>query len=337
MNNPDNGQKNLFDTPKKVKEIVEDTPKVKEVVEEDIPFCAKSDEDLVENLNCQKNISASFVVVNKNIRTSANGRDYIALILGDKTGRIDGRIFSDDDIQNIFTTITDGSIYKCDGRVNEFPPDSGKYNIVIDHLMELPPDEYILEDYIRTSANDKEELVNYIISTIKEIENAELKNLLKSFFCDSEFTGEFYIAPAAKIHHHNYVGGLLDHTIEVLKITKTVHQIFPDINKDLLYTATLLHDIGKIRAYDYDNVSTNMSEEGKLLDHLYLSGAMVEEKLDELNISKELSTQLLHVILSHHGEVSNGWGSIVDPKTPEAVALHYADLMDARVKDMFKS
>jgi 3'-5' exoribonuclease len=79
-----------------------------------------------------------------------------------------------------------------------------------------------------------------------------------------------------------------------------------------------------------------MSEEGKLLDHLYLSGVMVEEKLNDVNISKELSNQLLHIILSHHGNVSIGWGSVVDPKTPEAVALHYADLLDARVKDMFQ-
>ena len=83
-------------------------------------------------------------------------------------------------------------------------------------------------------------------------------------------------------------------------------------------------------------LSRKMSEEGQLLDHLYLSGSMVKEKLEELNTSKELSNQLLHIILSHHGKVSLGWGRIVDPKTAEAVALHYADLMDARVKDMFR-
>jgi 3'-5' exoribonuclease len=322
--NQDNGQKNLFET----------SDNVKETVTESKESCAKSDDDLVENLNCQKSISSTFVVVNKSVRTSAGGRDYITLTLGDKTGQIGGRLFPDEGVQDVFTTIVSGSIYKCEGRVNEFPPDSGKYNIVINHLMELPAEEYILEDYVRTSTNDIDELIGYIISTIKELENDELKNLLKSFFCDSKFTAEFYTAPAAKIHHHNYVGGLLDHTVEVLKISKTLHQLFPQLNKDLLYTAAILHDIGKIRAYDYDNVSTKMSEEGQLLDHLYLSGRMVEEKLKEVQISKDLSNQLLHIILSHHGDVSNGWGSIVNPKTAEAVALHYADLLDARVKDM---
>lgn len=339
MNGPDDGQKKLFEATDKVeevaKEIVSDAISDDDlVVVEDIN--AKSDEDMVENLNCQKIIRSTFVVANKNIRTSAGGRDYITLTLSDRTGQIDGRLFPDGGVQDIFTSITSGSIYKCEGKVNEFPPDSGKYNIVIEHLMELPSDEYILEDYIRTSSNDKEELIGYIISTIKDLENIELKNLIKSFFCDNRFSKEFYIAPAAKIHHHNYVGGLLDHTVEVLKICKTITELFPQLDKDLLYTAALLHDIGKMRAYDYDNVSIKMSEEGQLLDHLYLSGVMVEEKLIEVKISKDLSNQLLHIILSHHGAVSNGWGSIVDPKTPEAVALHYADLLDARVKDMFK-
>lgn len=325
--NPDNSQKNLFETSNNNEE---------EEIKDNPSETKKSDEDLVENLNCQKNICSSFVVVYKNIRTSSGGRDYITLTLSDKTGQIDGRVFPEEGLQDIFNTIVPGGIYECEGRVNEFPPDSGKYNIVINHLMELPPDEYILEDYIRTSSNDKEELVSYIVSTIKDIENNELKNLLKSFFCDGEFTDEFYTAPAARIHHHNYVGGLLDHTVEVLKISKTLHQLFPQLNKDLLYTAALLHDIGKIRAYDYNNISIKMSEEGQLLNHLYLSGNMVKEKLNELNISKDLSNQVLHIIMSHHGEVKLGWGSIVDPKTPEAVALHYADLLDARVKDMFK-
>lgn len=337
--NHDNGQKNLFETPEKVTETVTQSEESYAKPEDDLVSensCAKSEKDLVENLNCQKNITSTFVVVNKSIRTSANGRDYITLILGDRTGKIDGRLFPDEGVKEVFATITSGSIYKCEGRINEFPPDSGKYNIVINHLMELPAEEYILEDYVQTSSNDTEELIDYTISTIKEIENDQLKNLLKSFFCDGKFTAEFYTAPAAKIHHHNYVGGLLDHTVEVLKISKTLHQMFPQLDKDLFYAAAILHDIGKIRAYDYDNVSTEMSEEGQLLDHLYLSGVMVEEKLKELNISKDLSNQLLHIILSHHGDVSNGWGSIVNPKTPEAVALHYADLLDARVKDMVK-
>jgi len=325
MNNPDEGQKNLFESSKKVEEVV------KEITSE-----AKSNKDLVGNLNCQKSICSSFAVSEKNIRTSSKGLEYIALTLIDKTGQIDGRIFSEDSVKEIYETIDEGSICKLEGKVNEFPPNSGKFNVVIEYIVKLSPDEYILEDYIRTSNNDKNELIEYVNSTIKDMENPELKNLLNSFFNDDEFTKEFYTAPAAKIHHHNYVGGLLDHTVEVLKISKTIYHLFPEIDKDLLYTGALLHDIGKIRAYDYDNLTIKMSERGKLLDHLYLSGVMVEERLEEVKISKELSNQLLHVILSHHGDVKLGWGSIVDPKTPVAVALHYADLMDARVKDMIK-
>ncbi len=107
--NPNNGQKKLFESPN----ITE------EVEMEDKSSEAKFDDDLVENLNCQKNICSSFVVVNKNIRTASSGREYIALT--DKTGQIDGRVFPDDGVKDIFDSIVSGGIYKCEGRVNEFP------------------------------------------------------------------------------------------------------------------------------------------------------------------------------------------------------------------------
>lgn len=296
----------------------------------------KSDADFIHNLNSQRGICSSFVVLNKSIRTASSGRNYIDLTLTDKTGRISGRMFPDNNVQNIFDTITSGSICKVWGNISEFPPESGKYNIIINSLEQLREDEYHLDDFIRTSNNDKHQMVKEIKSTIKNIETEELKNLLKSFFCDEKFSDRFYQAPAAKIHHHNYLGGLLDHTVEVLKICKTLQDMFPDLNRDLLYTGALLHDIGKIRAYDYDQVKIEMSPQGISLGHLYLSAEMVKEKIIELNISNELCDDLLHLILSHHGDVAFGWGSVVDPKTPEAMALHYADNLDARVKEMFQ-
>jgi 3'-5' exoribonuclease len=296
----------------------------------------KSDEDFVKNLNSQKWISSSFVVVSKTIRTASSGRNYIDLTLTDKTGHIKGRIFPNSNVEDVYESIISGSICKIGGNVTEFPPHSGNFNIVINNFEAVSEEECDLDDFIATSDNDQEEAVQEIRSTIKFIENYELKNLLKSFFCDEQFSVEFYKLPAAKFHHHNYRGGLLDHTIEVLKISKNLYELFPGLNKDLLYTGALLHDIGKIKAYNHDNVSIEMSEKGVLMDHLYLSGEMVKEKIDALNISDELTNQLLHIILSHHGNVSNGWGSVVNPKTPEAIALHYADLLDARVKEMFQ-
>jgi 3'-5' exoribonuclease len=108
------------------------------------------------------------------------------------------------------------------------------------------------------------------------------------------------------------------------------------MDQDLLLTGALLHDIGKIRTYNYHEVKIEMSRDSILLDHLYLSAEMVHDRMKSLNFPEELSQQVLHLILSHHGKVNMGWGSSVNPKLPEAVALHHADNLDARVKEMME-
>jgi len=245
-------------------------------------------------------------------------------------------MFPEDNVEEIFDSINTGSICEICGNTNEFPPGSGRINIIINSIRELSEDQYNLDDFIQTSDNDHDELVQEIRVTIKNMENVHMKNLLKSFFCDQAFTDVYYEVPAAKVHHHNYIGGLLDHSVEVLKICKCLSELFPELDLDLLYTGVLLHDIGKMKAYNYDLVKIDMSEEGIFLNHLFMSAYMVNEKMKSLDFPQNLSTKLLHLILSHHGAVSLGWGSTVSPKLPEAVALHYADNLDARVKEMFQ-
>jgi 3'-5' exoribonuclease len=298
----------------------------------------KKEEDFIENLNSVRRINTSFVIASAVIKTARNGKDYLEFSLTDKTGGITARMFPNRDAHDIFESINQKSIYTITGNVDEFPRNSQNFSIKIDSFQELDEEEYHLDDFIRTSDKDQKELFEEIISTIKGIENIHLKNLLRAFFCDPEFTQEFSTAPSAKIYHHNYVGGLLEHTVEVLQLCKTVFQIFPELDQDLLYTGAILHDVGKLRAYDYDLISIDISNEGKMLDHLFISADMVKEKISSLDeeMPENLQTQLLHLVLSHHGEVRNGWGSPVDPKTPEAVALHYADNLDAKVKGLIQ-
>jgi 3'-5' exoribonuclease len=296
---------------------------------------SKKEEDFIENLNMARDVNSEFAVAEKIIRTSAKGRKYLDITLTDKTGQFDGRMFPDN-VDDTHDSINLGSICKISGRISEFPSGSGKYNMVINVINELNEDEYNIEDFVMSSDNNHEGLVQEIRSTIKEMENHELKNLLRSFFCDKNFTEQFYKAPAAIVHHHNYMGGLLDHTVGVLRICKSAKEIFPGLNQDLLYTGALLHDLGKMRTYTYGTGPIGISKEGEKLDHLYLSCEIVKEKMDELNTPEDLSIDILHMILSHHGPVSYAWGSPVDPKTSEAMALHYADNMDAKVKETFQ-
>ncbi|MBP1945315.1 3'-5' exoribonuclease YhaM family protein [Methanobacterium petrolearium] len=299
----------------------------------------KKEEDFIENLNQIRRIKTSFVIADKTIKTARNGKDYIEFSLTDKTGQITARMFPNQGANDIYQGIEKKSIYTINGTVDEFPRNSGNFSIKVDSFQKMAKDEYDLDDYIRTSHKDQDELVNEIFLTINEIKNPHLKNLLKAFFCDETFTDEFYNAPSAKIYHHNYLGGLLEHTVEVLMICKKTCEIFPEIDQDLLYTGAILHDIGKLKAYDYDLVTIDISSEGRLLDHLFISCDMVKEKIRDCKIEmpEDLQTQLLHIMLSHHGDVQNGWGSPVNPQTPEAVALHHADNLDAKVRGILQT
>ena len=298
----------------------------------------KKEDDFIEKLSSVRRISTSFVIASATIKTARNGKDYLEFSLTDKTGEITARMFPNRDAHDIFENINQKSIYAVTGNVDEFPRNSQNFSIKIDSFKELDEEEYHLDDFIRTSDKDQKELIDEITRTIKDIDNIYFKNLLKAFFCDPDFTQEFSTAPSAKIYHHNYVGGLLEHTVEVLELCKTACHIFPEMDSDLLYTGAILHDVGKLKAYDYDLISIDISSEGKMLDHLFISADMVKEKINSLDVEmpENLQTQLLHLVLSHHGEVRNGWGSPVDPKTPEAVALHHADNLDAKVKGLIQ-
>ncbi len=292
---------------------------------------SKKEEDFIENLKVTRDISSEFAVAEKIIRTSAKGRKYLDITLADKTGQMDGRMFPSD-VDSIYDSINLGRVYNVIGRISEFPSGSGKYNMVINIIDELKEGEYLLEDFVMKSQNKPKDQIAEINQAINEVHNIHLKSLLEAFFSDEDFTKQFSIAPAAIVHHHNYMGGLLDHSVEILEICRTMCKIFPDINQDLLYCGVLLHDIGKIKTYTYGTGPIGFSEEGDLLDHIYISCEMVKERMIKLETPEELSNQILHMILSHHGDVSNGWGSSVDPKTPEALTLHFADNMDAKVK-----
>jgi len=214
----------------------------------------KEEQDFIRNLNSVRRINTSFVIASATVKTARNGKDYLEFLLTDKSGQITGRMFTNRNAQEIYESINEKGIYQINGLVDEYPRNSQNFSIKIDDLRALEEDEYQLEDFIRTSNKDQEELLAEIKNTINEMENVYLKELLNSFFNDSEFTQEFCTAPSAKIYHHNYVGGLLEHSVEVLQICRTICNIFPQLDQDLLYTGAILHDVGKLKAYDYDLV-----------------------------------------------------------------------------------
>lgn len=294
----------------------------------------KQDEDFVKNLKSARDIESYFAVSEKSLKLATSGDKYIAFKLSDRTGAITVTCGFGDRVDEINDAISVGQIVKVKGIVQEY---KGKYNIFINvseggNIEPCPETEYELSDFIRVSEKDRDTLMKEILETISNLQNPYQK-ILNAFFEDSSFKKEFYECPSAQTVHHSYIGGLLEHTADVLTICKSVCKVYPELDRDLLLAGAILHDIGKLKSYKYDQLTIELTEDLRLLGHLVLSENMIRDKIKELgDIPEDLSRKLLHVVLSHHGEVKMGWGSPVDPQTPEAFALHHADNLDAKVK-----
>jgi 3'-5' exoribonuclease len=173
-----------------------------------------------------------------------------------------------------------------------------------------------------------------ILAFVTTINEPHLRALLDMFFQDGKFTDRFKHTPGSKKHHHNYIGGLLEHTINVTKLCEVISTIYPELDKDLLITSALLHDIGKLKGYSYHPEIDITTAEG-LLGHLYLGIEMLNEKIDALpDFPEDLKLKLYHIVLSHHRQTD--WGAFMEPCFSEANALSYADLLDSQVKNFLQ-
>lgn len=287
----------------------------------------KKEKDYIKKLNENRKIISQFLIIEKTIKKTQNNKPFLELILQDKTGQIIGRMFNKN-VYNECEKIEEGKIYNIVGKVQEFPINSKKYNILVERI--ILAKKFNEEDF-KIQIENQDSHIEYLINTIHEIEDKELKSILTSLFQDNELFDKFITAPAAKRYHHNYKGGLLVHTNEVVEICKTISNIYEDINRDLLISGAILHDIGKIDTYDYRTERIEMNDKGVLLDHIFIGACIIKEKMNTLKISEKTKIDLIHLILSHHGNVDLGWGSSVNPKIPEAIALHHADDMSAKI------
>ena len=170
------------------------------------------------------------------------------------------------------------------------------------------------------------ELRNYI----SEIKDEDYRKILERIFTE-DFMEKFSKAPAAMFKHHNYIGGLIEHTLNMIRISETLCSIYPQIDRDLVITGCILHDIGKVEEFAVTN-TIKMTDRGRLVGHLSLGINMLMKHLEDLEIPEEKKIKLIHTIISHHGDPSTG--SPKTPMFPEALAVHYADLVDSQLKLM---
>lgn len=205
--------------------------------------------------------------------------------------------------------------------------DDGSFQATISSIVKATPLDY--SDYLPHSKEDLNELMRILKEKIESVKSHYLKSLLEALFNDPTLVEKFKRAPAATKVHQPYIGGLLEHTLKVVTICEAITEIYPEIERDFLITAALIHDIGKIREYSYEQVIDH-TDEGRLLGHITLGLEMIEQKIKGIpEFPSNLELMLKHTILSHHGHLEFG-----SPKLPSilaAIALHYADEMEAKI------
>jgi len=246
--------------------------------------------------------------------------------IADKTGEIEAVNWdvSDDKVEKL------GKIEfaRVEGYITKKKSD-GTLQATVSSLIKAAPLDLDYSDYLPQSKKDLDTLMNILYSNIESIKNIYLKKLLKTFFDDREFVEKFKKAPAATKVHQPYLGGLLEHTYNLVRICETIGDIYKEVNGDFLVTMALLHDIGKVREYTYDRV-IEYTDEGKLLGHIAIGLEMIDQKIKSLdNFPPDLELMIKHTLLSHHGHFEFG-----SPKLPSiltAIALHYADETEAKI------
>ncbi|MEA3488391.1 MAG: HD domain-containing protein [Euryarchaeota archaeon] len=285
----------------------------------------------VQDLKVGDSVDTTFLVLEKELKGFVTREGYyLQAKFGDNSGSIWAKCW--ERAEEAAALFDPGDIIRIKGMVESF---KGRLQLIF----ELPgivknTENESVSEYLPRASKNTNRLFAEIEKTAAGMTNDYLKQLVFSFLRDPAFVESFKTAPAAKVHHHNYIGGLLEHTHTVVMLCRTIIRQYPELDRDLLLTGAILHDIGKTKVYEYA-FRIDVTAEGGLMDHIVLGYRMVEGKITAITgFPRELKLRLLHLILSHHnfGE----WGSPVKPMFAEAQALCYADLLDAQLKEFLQ-
>ena len=257
-----------------------------------------------------------------------NGKPYDNLVLQDKTGVLDGKVWdpnsggiADYDEMDYVEVVGDVISYNNNLQLN------------IKQLRKSHEDEYDVADYMPTSEKNVDSMYTELLSYVRQIENKYLRRLAEYYFIEDEaFVKAFKSHSAAKSVHHSFAGGLLEHTLSIMKLCEYYVNAYPLLSKDLLYAAALFHDIGKTREIS-PLPENDYTDAGQLLGHIVIGVEMIGEAVRGIDgFPDKIANELKHCVIAHHGELE--FGSPKKPSLPEAVALHYADATDAKMQTL---
>ncbi len=279
----------------------------------------------IEALREGERFSEIYLCKSKQVAKTKMGKTYYSLILQDKTGTVDGKIWELSGGIDHFDSL---DYIKIDGDVTSF---QGALQLNIRRARVAAEGEYDPADYLPVSSKDIGKMYQELLDFVKSIKNEKVRTLAERFFVeDAEFIRSFKAHSAAKTVHHGFVGGLLEHTLSVTQLCDFYCRHYPVLKRDLLIAAALFHDIGKTRELS-EFPENDYTDDGQLLGHIVIGTIMLDEKIKTVpGFPAKTASELKHCILAHHGEYE--YGSPKKPALAEALALNFADNTDAKMQ-----
>ncbi len=281
----------------------------------------------ISGLQPEQIATGVFLVTSKDIRQKKSGDPFLSLILSDKSGDIDAKMW--DNVAEVMDTFERDAFVRVRGLPQIF---QNKLQLTIHKLQLIADSEVELGDFFPASKRDPGEMFAELDTHIEGMRNPHLRALLRAFMDDPEIARRYRIAPAAKSIHHAWLSGLLEHVLSLCALAKVTAKHYPGIDEDLLLTGVILHDIGKIHELGYDR-SFTYTTDGQLLGHILIAMRMIDEKARQVpGMPPKLLTLVQHLVASHHGTLE--YGSPKVPSFPEAMLLHHLDNLDSKMETM---
>ena len=290
---------------------------------------------LIRDLTEGDRFEEVLLVREKRTRSNRNGSLYLQLQLDDRSGSVDARYWNV--TEAVAESIAAGDFLRIKGKTQLF---QGQLQLIVEGMQKCDPAELNVADFLPTTEKSIDGLLADLRRILNDLKNYHLRALAQAFLMDEELMGRFAKAPAGIRNHHAYVGGLLEHVVNLMMVAERTADLFPELDNDLLQMGIFLHDIGKVRELQFDT-GFSYSDEGQLLGHLSIGVEMLTERVAVAEqllgepIPVEIVRQLKHLILSHHGTYE--FGSPKLPMTPEAIALHHLDNLDAKVHNFSRT
>jgi 3'-5' exoribonuclease len=270
-----------------------------------------------------------YVLTNKQLAAASNGSQYMKGLVGDRSATITARMWKCS--REIFSAVPDNGFLRLRGRVENY---QNNLQIIIEQMWPAKPDTFDIADLVPHTSKDIPRMFGKLTEILGSIRNHHLKALIDAYLLDEELMIDFRHAPAAMNFHHAFLGGLLEHTLNAMEVANAVCPFYPGLNRDLVVAGIFLHDIAKTWELTY-NTSFAYSDGGQLIGHIVKAAMWVDDKRKAAEsrigepIPQPMIDVLQHIILSHHGETE--FGSPKTPATPEALAVHALENLDAKL------